>query len=70
MSDEEDSSYSSESSLPFDDENMPINTIKPYQFEPEFSSSEEREEEEEEEEEEEDDDPPEDENSRTRNLDW
>ena len=62
MSDEEDSSYSSESSLPFDDENMPINTIKPYQFEPEFSSSEEREEE--------DDDPPEDENSRTRNLDW
>ena len=64
MSDEEDSSYSSESSLPFDDENMPINTIKPYQFEPEFSSSEEHEEEEE------DDDPPEDENSRTRNLDW
>ena len=62
MSDEEDSSYSSESSLPFDDENMPINTIKPYQFEPEFSSSEEREEE--------DDDPLEDENSRTRNLDW
>ena len=61
MSDEEDS-YSSESSLLFDDENMPINTIKPYQFEPEFSSSEEREEE--------DDDPPEDENSRTRNLDW
>ena len=63
MSDEEDSSYSSESSLPFDDENMPINTIKPYQFEPDFSSSEEREEEM-------DDDPPEDENSRTRNLDW
>ena len=62
MSDEEDSSYSSESSLPFDDENMPINTIKPYQFEPEFSSSEEREED--------DDDPPEDESSRTRNLDW
>ena len=61
-----DSSYSSELSLPFDNENMPINTIKPYQFEPEFSSSEEREEEEEEEE----DDPPEDENSRTRNLDW
>ena len=65
MSDEENSSYSSESSFPFDDDNVSISTIKPYQFEPEFSSSEEREEEKEAEE-----DPPEDENARTRNLDW
>jgi hypothetical protein len=64
MSDEENSSYSSESSLSFDDENISINTIKPYQFEPEFSSSEEGEEEVEEE------NPPDDENSRTSNLDW
>ena len=64
MSDEENSSYSSESSFPFDDDNVSISTIKLYQFEPEFSSSEEREEEEAEE------DPPEDENARTTNLDW
>lgn len=61
MSDEEDSPYSSDWSLPFDDEDF---TIKPYQFEPEFSSGEELEEGEDE------DDRAEDENSRTRNLDW
>ena len=62
MSDEDNSSCSSESSF-YDDENMPLSTIKPYQFEPEFSSSEEREEEEEE-------DSAEHENSRTGNSDW
>lgn len=66
MSDDETSSHSSQSSLSIDDENMPQNVIRPYQFEPEFSSSEEGVEKEELEEEHQHDD----ENSRTRNLDW
>ena len=41
MSDDETSSHSSQSSLSIDDENMPENVIRPYQFEPEFSSSDE-----------------------------
>ena len=41
MSDDETSSHSSQSSLSIDDESMPENVIRPYQFEPEFSSSEE-----------------------------
>jgi len=41
MSDDETSSHSSQSSLSIDDENIPQNVIRPYQFEPEFSSSEE-----------------------------
>lgn len=68
MSDDETSSHSSQSSLSIDDENMPQNVIRPYQFEPEFSSSEEGVEEEEgelEEEHEHDD-----KNARTRNSDW
>jgi len=38
MSDDETSSHSSQSSLSIDDENMPQNVIRLYQFEPEFSS--------------------------------
>lgn len=67
MSDDETFSQSSQSSLSIDDENMPENVIRPYQFEPEFSSSEESVEEEgylEGEQQHED------ENFRTRNLDW
>lgn len=45
---------------------MPENVIRPYQFEPEFSSSEEGVEERELIDREQDDD----ENDRTRNLDW
>ena len=41
MSDDGTFSQSSQSSLSIDDENMPENVIRPYQFEPEFSSSEE-----------------------------
>ena len=41
MSDDESSSHSSQSSLSIDDESVPENVIRPYQFEPEFSSSEE-----------------------------
>ena len=41
MSDNESSSHSSQSSLSIDDESMPENVIRPYQFEPQFSSSEE-----------------------------
>lgn len=67
MSDDETSSHSSQSSLSIDDENMPQNVIRPYQFEPEFSSSEEGVEEEGELEEEHQHD---DENARTRNSDW
>lgn len=66
MSDDETSSHSSQSSLSIDDENIPQNVIRPYQFEPEFSSSEEGVEEEELEEEHQH----EDENARTRNSDW
>ena len=64
MSDDETSSYSSQSSLSIDDENMPENVIRPYQFEPEFSSSDEGVEEEFDREQHDD------ENDRTRNLDW
>ena len=67
MSDDETFSQSSQSSLSIEDENMPENVIRPYQFEPEFSSSEESVEEEgylEGEQQHED------ENFRTRNLDW
>ena len=69
MSEDETSSHSSQSSLSIDDENMPENVIRPYQFEPEYSSSEEGVEEEEGElelEEHHHDD----ENARTRNLNW
>ena len=66
MSDDESSSHSSQSSLSIDDESMPENVIRPYQFEPEFSSSEEGVEEGELIDREQDDD----ENDRTRNLDW
>ena len=65
MSDDETSSYSSQSSLSNDDESMSENVIRPYQFEPEFSSSEEGVEEGELDREQHDD-----ENDRTRNLDW
>jgi len=65
MSDDETSSYSSQSSLSIDDESMSENVIRPYQFEPEFSSSEEGVEEGELDREQHDD-----ENDRTRNLDW
>ena len=65
MSDDETSSYSSQSSLSIDDESMSENAIRPYQFEPEFSSSEEGVEEGELDREQHDD-----ENDRTRNLDW
>ena len=41
MSDDETSSHSSQSSLSIEDENMPENVIRLYQFEPEFSSSDE-----------------------------
>ena len=41
MSDDETFSQSSQSSLSIDDENILENVIRPYQFEPEFSSSEE-----------------------------
>ena len=41
MSDNEMSSNSSQSSLSIDDDNVPENVIRPYQFKPEFSSSEE-----------------------------
>ena len=64
MSDDESSSHSSQSSLSIDDESMPENVIRPYQFEPEFSSSEEGVEEGEL------IDREQDENDRTRNLDW
>ena len=66
MSDDAYSSHSSQSSLSIDDESMPENVIRPYQFEPEFSSSEEGVEEGELIDREQDDD----ENDRTRNLDW
>ena len=66
MSDDESSSHSSQSSLSIDDESMPENVIRPYQFEPEFSSREEGVEEGELIDREQDDD----ENDRTRNLDW
>ena len=62
VSDNESPSCSSQSSISVDEENIPINVIMPYQFEPEFSSSENGEEE--------DDRQHEDENSRTRNLNW
>ena len=65
MSDNETFSHSSQSSLSIEDENMPANVIRPYQFEPEFSSSEEGVGEEELEQEHQNN-----ENSRTRNLDW
>lgn len=65
MSDDETSSHSSQSSLSIDDESLPENVIRPYQFEPEFSSSEEGVEEGELDWEQHDD-----ENDRTRNLDW
>ena len=65
MSDDENSSHSCQSSPSIDDENVPGNVIRPYHFEPEFSSSQEGMEEEELEEHQHDD-----ENSRTRNLDW
>ena len=68
MSDNETSPHSSQSSLSIDDESIPESVIRPYHFEPEFSSSEEDVEEgglQLQEEHEEDD-----ENSRTRNLDW
>ena len=67
MSDDETSSHSSQSSLSIDDENMPENVIRPYQFEPKFSSSEGSVEEEGDLEGEHQHD---DENFRTRNLDW
>ena len=67
MSDDETSSHSSQSSLSIDDENMPENVIRPYQFESEFSSSEEGIEGEEGELEE--DHPHDGENARSRNLD-
>ena len=67
MSDDETFSQSSQSSVSIDDENMPGNVIRPYQFEPEFSSSEESVEEEGDLEREQQH---EDENFRTRNLDW
>ncbi|XP_068756481.1 uncharacterized protein [Montipora capricornis] len=41
MSDDETSSHSSQSSLSIDDESIPENVIRPYQFEPGFSSNEE-----------------------------
>jgi len=41
MSDNETSLHSSQSSLSIDDESIPESVIRPYQFEPEFSSSEE-----------------------------
>ena len=66
MSDDESSSHTSQSSLSIDDESMPENVIRPYQFEPEFSSSEEGVEQGELIDREQDDD----ENDRTRNLDW
>jgi len=68
MSDSETSPHSSQSSLSIDDECIPESVIRPYEFEPEFSSSEEDVEEgglQLEEEHEHDD-----ENSRTRNLHW
>jgi len=65
MSDDETSLHSSQSSLSIDDESMPENVIRPYQFKPQFSSSEEGVEEEELDREQHDD-----ENDRTRNLDW
>lgn len=65
MSDDGNSSDSCHWS-PIDDENAPVNVIRPYQFEPEFSSSKEGVEKEELEEEHQHND----ENSRTRNLDW
>lgn len=65
MSDDETSSHSSQSSLSIDDESLPENVIRPYQFEPEFSSSEEGVEGGELDWEQHDD-----ENDRTRNLDW
>ena len=68
MSDDETSSNSSQSSLSIDDENVPENVIRPYQFEPEFSSSEEGVEEEREFLDREDQH--EEEIDRTRNLDW
>ena len=67
MSDDGTFSQSSQSSLSIDDENMPENVIRPYQFEPEFSSSEESVEEEGDLEGEQQH---EDENFRTGNLDW
>ncbi|XP_068703689.1 uncharacterized protein [Montipora foliosa] len=66
MSDDETSSHSSQSSLSIDDESMPENVIRPYQFEPEFSSSEENVEEGELVGERQHDD----ENFRVRNLAW
>ena len=68
MSDDESSSNSSQSSLSIDDENVPENVIRPYQFEPEFASSEEGVEEEREFLDREDQH--EEEIDRTRNLDW
>jgi len=65
MSDDETSSHSCQSSLSIDDESMPENVIRAYQFEPEFSSSEEGVEEGEFDRERRDG-----ENDRTRNLDW
>ena len=67
MSDDETFSQSSQSSLSIDHENMPENVIRPYQFEPEFSSSEESVEDEGDLEVEQQH---EDEKFRTRNLDW
>ena len=68
MSDDESCSNSSQSSLSIDDENVPENVIRPYQFEPEFSSSEEGVEEEREFLDREDQH--EEEIDCTRNLDW
>ena len=66
MSDDETSPHSSQSSLSIDDESMPENVIRPYQFEPEFFSSEENVEEGELVGERQRDD----ENFRVRNLGW
>ena len=65
MSDDETSSHSSQSSISIDDENMPGNVIRPYEFVPEYSSSEEGVKEEGELEEHQHY-----ENARTRNLNW
>ena len=64
MSDDETSSHPSQSSLSIEDENMPENVIRPYQFEPEFSLSDEGVEEGGFDREQHN------ENDHTRNLDW
>ena len=65
MSDDKTSWHSSQSSLSTDDEIMPENVIRPYQFKPEFSSSDEGVLEGEFDREQHDN-----ENDRTRNLHW